>query len=124
MLHLALLALLAQGPAQAELSSSAPATIEGVIVKAGTREPLSGARLQLDRERDPLPFAPPPVRPNGAPPPLPINHLTATTKSDGRFIIEGVPPGEYRLYATMAGGYVPAEYGQRTATGHGISFVL
>ena len=39
-------------------------------------------------------------------------------------MIENIPPGEYRLYATRTGGYVPGEYGQRTPTGRGISFEL
>ena len=39
-------------------------------------------------------------------------------------MIENIPPGEYRLYATRTGGYVPGEYGQRTPTGRGISLGL
>ena len=119
---LALLALLgAQPPA------TGPATIEGVVVKTGTREPLAGARIQLDRERG-RPGAreenEPPPAPGAPPPPLPEFHFAATTGADGRFVIENIPPGEYRLYATRTGGYVPGEYGQRTPTGRGISLGL
>jgi hypothetical protein len=122
MLHIALLVLLgAQQPA------AAPATIEGVVVKTGTREPLAGARIQLDRESGNefrrVQQQPPPEP--GAPPPAPpASHFGATTGADGRFTIENIPAGEYRLYATRAGGYVPGEYGQRTPTGRGISFEL
>ena len=122
MLHIALLALLA-----AQQPSTAPATIEGVVVKAGTREPLAGARIQLDRERTDVlrrERNEPPPAPDGAPPRPPQFHFGATTGPDGRFVIENIPPGEYRLYATRAGGYVPGEYGQRTPTGRGISFGL
>jgi hypothetical protein len=125
---IALFALLA-----AQQPSTSPAIIEGVVVKAGTREPVAGARIQLDRERDLVPRDPeqvrrelnqPPRGPGGEPPAIPQNHFTATTGPGGRFVIENIPPGEYRLYATRAGGFVPGEYGQRTPTGRGISFEL
>ena len=121
-LHVALLALLG-----AQQPSTAPATIEGVVVKTGTREPLAGAMIQLDRERGDefrrVEEQPPPAP--GAPPPRPPeSHFGATTALDGKFVIENIPPGEYRLYATRAGGYVPGEYGQRTPAGRGISVEL
>jgi hypothetical protein len=118
----ALLALLG-----AQQPSTATATIEGVVVKTGTREPLAGARIQLDRERaDEFRRGQEqrPLGPGDPPPPLPASHFGATTGADGRFTIENIPPGEYRLYATRAGGYVPGEYGQRTPTGRGISLEL
>ena len=46
------------------------------------------------------------------------------TAQDGRFSFENVKPGEYRLVALRSGGYVPGEFGQRSATGLGISFEL
>jgi carboxypeptidase family protein len=122
MLHIALLALLGT-----QQPSTAPATIEGVVVKTGTREPLAGAKIQLDRERGDLSRReedqPPPV-PGAPPPPPPEFHFGATTRLDGKFVIENVPPGEYRLYATHPGGYVPGEYGQRTPTGRGVILEL
>src|SRR6266850_2990751 len=122
MLHIALIALLG-----AQQPSTAPAVIEGVVVKTGTREPLAGARIQLERERGVfLPReqneTPPP--PGAPPPPVPEFHFSTTAGPDGRFVIEKLPPGEYRLYATRTGGYVPGEYGQRTPTGRGVSFQL
>ena len=119
--RLALVALLAQGPAVRQPPAN-PATVEGVVVKLGTREPVSGARVQLELERDP--FDPSrngqvqmQPRPVGGAPPLPENHFAATTGPDGKFVTENVPPGEYRLYAFRSGGYVPAEYGQRSPRG-------
>ena len=122
MLHIALIALLG-----AQQPSTATATIEGVVVKTGTREPLAGARIQLERERGDLSRREQnetPPAPGAPPPPIPEFHFSATTGPDGRFVIEKLPPGEYRLYATRTGGYVPGEYGQRSPTGRGISFQL
>jgi carboxypeptidase family protein len=122
MLHIALIALLG-----AQQPSTAPATVEGVVVKAGTREPLAGARIQLERERSDVlrrEQNETPPAPGAPPPPIPEFHFSATTGPDGRFLIEKLPPGEYRLYATRTGGYVPGEYGQRSPTGRGISFQL
>ena len=121
MFHIALLALLALLGVQQP--STSPAIIEGVVVKAGTREPLAGARIHLDRERDLVPRDPeqvrrelnqPPRGPGGEPPPPPQFHFSTTTGPGGRFVIENIPPGEYRLYATRAGGYVPGEWSAHT----------
>ena len=124
---IALLALLAQSAAGQPLpvpQSTAPATVEGVVVKFGTREPIAGARVQLDLQVDPLRDSQPPP---GSPPPVipPPVHIAATTGVDGKFVLDNVTPGEYRLYAFRNGsGYVPGEYGQRSPTGRGISFEL
>ena len=118
---LALIGLLAQGSIQSP--SANLATVEGVVVKLGTREPLSGARVQLERERDEIRVDQSPDQLGGAPP-LPESHFAATTGPDGRFAIEHVPPGSYRLYAFQSGGYVPAEYGQHSPRGRGTIFDL
>jgi hypothetical protein len=112
-------ALLAQAPVP-QRPPDTPATVEGVVVKAGTAEPLSGARVQLDLQATAFlsGTADPPLTPPES------SHLGATTGPDGRFVFASVVPGEYRVIASHSGGYVPAEYGQRTATGRGISFVL
>jgi protocatechuate 3,4-dioxygenase beta subunit len=98
-------------PVQAQPQRS-PASIEGVVVKLGTSEPIAKANLQLDIEvsedrladrRDQL-------------------HRNATSDGNGHFIFENVAPGKYQLIATYEGGFVPAEYGQRSPTGQGIPF--
>jgi hypothetical protein len=93
-----------------------PASIEGVVVTLGSGEPLDDATVQLDREMKVNPddiYGPPPGR--GA-------NRFAHTDQNGRFVFENVTPGDYRLIATRSGGYVPGEYGQRTATGTGMVF--
>jgi hypothetical protein len=112
-------ALLAQAPAPQQPPAT-PAAVDGVVVKAGTAEPLSGARVQLDLQEAPFLSGTqdPPLRPPES------FHLAAATGPDGKFSFANVMPGEYRVVASHIGGYVPAEYGQRTPTGRGISFVL
>lgn len=46
------------------------------------------------------------------------------TSVDGTFVIQDVPPGQYRLYATRASGHAPGEYGQRPEVGSGVPFTL
>jgi Carboxypeptidase regulatory-like domain len=105
-----------------------PSSIEGVVLKLGTTEPLANAVVQLnlefsdDRtyevERHPQPETSPQA-------PQDLFHRKVSTDSNGRFIFENVTPGEYRLIATYeAGGFVPAEYGQRYPTGEGIPFEI
>jgi hypothetical protein len=122
-LLLIVLALLA-GAFQAQPQRS-PSSIEGVVMKLGTTEPLANANVQLNLEvsddrRDELERQPqsPDISPQDT------FHRKATTDGTGRFIFENVTPGEYRLIATYDGGYVPAEYGQRSPTGEGIPFKI
>lgn len=122
---LALLALTAQIAAPAPPAESGAAAVDGIVVDARSGQPLSGAKVQLFRpllqnrpnreDRVPLPGADPPDLDDDTP-------YSATTRQDGRFVFDNVKPGEYRLVAAHAGGYVPAEYGQRSPRGAGISF--
>src|SRR5882672_11388447 len=120
--QLAIIALLAQGPATPQSS----ATVEGTVVLSGTGQPVSGARVQLFLDHPLRPDGAPALAGRGGPPPdlADIAPHSATTAQDGRFIFEGVKPGEYRLVALRSGGYVPGEFGQRSASGLGISFEL
>ncbi len=81
-------------------------TIQGIVVKAGTGQPLRGARISFRRldgnNQGPLANVRTPV----------------TTDAAGRFLVTGVDPGQYRVY-TDREGYVRQEFGQRTATGGG-----
>jgi hypothetical protein len=60
------------------------------------------------------------VKAMGSPPPPTLDLATiptATTDAEGRFRIEGVAPGGYRIYVT-ASGYVYQEYGAQRRTDH------
>jgi hypothetical protein len=102
-LRIAFIVLFAQF-AQAATPQLNPASVEGVVVKSGSGEPLAGMTVRLMRDQK---FA-----------------FTTTTTPDGKFSLEKVTPGTYRLVATSAAGYIPAEYGQRSPTGLGLSFDL
>src|SRR5437660_12105327 len=96
------------------------ASIEGVVIKMTSGEPVAGAKVTLEIA---------PAGPGGpalscaiqsVPGPALCDPKTVITGTDGKFLLTGVVPGSYRLIATHTGGYVPAEYGQRSATGPGI----
>jgi len=86
------------------------ASISGVVVKALSGEPASGATVKLVDE-------PPAVAPAGR------QLQSTTTGSDGSFRFDDVEPRAYWIVANLQ-GYLPAEYGQRSATGTGISFTV
>ena len=93
------------------------ASVEGVIVRLGTNEMISGVDLELTETS---PAAPP----NGATgtPPTPAL-FTAKSGSDGKFAIRNVPSGTYKLVAAGIGGlFVPFEYAQRGILGRGVTF--
>src|SRR5262245_15216192 len=115
MVLMALIAIAAQIglPAQQPRGS-----IEGVVIKLGTGEPLSNARVQLNLEDTQAQEQP------NRPGPTEDFHRTAKSDPNGRFIFENVTPGSYRLIATYDGGYVPAEYGQRSSNERGTSFEI
>jgi hypothetical protein len=119
-----LFALLTPAPAASQQSQGS-ATVEGAVVQLGTGQPLAGARVQLFRAYPVGPRGGPPL-PDAGPPPDLEEHTprSVTTAQDGRFLFENIKPGEYRLVAARSGGYVPAEFGQRSPTGVGISFEL
>jgi protocatechuate 3,4-dioxygenase beta subunit len=93
---LAFLLLLARiAPAQDNTGGSA--SIQGVVTKLATGEPVFRARVILSAE-------------NGV-----GAARTILTGGDGKFLISNIPPGRYRLFASRD-GYMRAEYGQ-TRTG-------
>jgi protocatechuate 3,4-dioxygenase beta subunit len=94
-LLLAALLLLLQQPQQT--------SIQGTVVKAGTSTPISGALVELRRATTPLTLI-----------------ASATTNADGKFSLQNVPPGDYRLSAQHDSGvYVRTEYLQRNPQTHG-----
>jgi hypothetical protein len=86
------------------------ATITGVVSKATSAEPVSGATVKLVDE-------PPAI--------TPVGHQiqVTTTGPDGAFRFDDVEPRAYWVVANLQ-GYMPTEYGQRSATGTGISFAV
>jgi hypothetical protein len=80
---LALIALLA-GPALAQ--QAVTGSIQGLVSRAGTSEPLSRATVEIRLDDSSIP-------------PL----YTTTTESDGRFLITNVRPGRYRVAVTRPG---------------------
>src|SRR5262245_23866535 len=90
------------------------ASVDGIVVKLGSGEPLPGVTVQLHPERAQRELGP-----------RDIEFYTVKTGQDGKFVIGNVLPGEYRLIATRSnGGYVPAEYGQRSPTSEGAPFTI
>jgi hypothetical protein len=103
------------------LSQAPQASIDGVVTKLGTGEPLAGAVVQLNRERERAVIQNLPEMAKGVPDLVFDAHRSFTTGPDGKFVFESVSPGSYRLVATRS-GYVPGEYGQRSSTDQGITF--
>src|SRR2546422_1080908 len=105
-LKLVFLLLLAQAGVPPQVPTG---RIDGIVLKMGSAESLGGSKVELHPERD-----------SGlADDRRPLRAYTATTSKDGKFVLNEVPPGSYRLIATRS-GYVPGEYGQRTPTSQGI----
>lgn len=81
MVILALLAALIQNPPTASTGG-----VQGVVVRAGTAEPLSKASIELRGDDDRA---------------SPI--VSTTTDSDGGFVFRALRPGRYRLMTSRAG---------------------
>src|SRR5213593_4241327 len=115
------------------------ASIEGIVVRAGTNEPVVRAQITITRAVLP-PGTPgaPPVQPGAPAPPAAPNTagqpgaasnaaaaalLPVMTESDGKFVIKDLPAGSYRLSAAR-NGYSKQEYGQRSLRGPGTPITL
>jgi hypothetical protein len=118
LLAITLASFLAPGSQTQQTSPAAPASIEGQVLKGGTREPLESVTVELVRAQAPVAQGP------AAPASRPPVPMTFKTERDGRFRIQNIPPGEYRLYGTHSNGYSPAEYGQRSPSGLGMPLIL
>ena len=90
---------------QPAVKSDDMSTIEGVVVKATTDDPLKKAVLTLNKAEE-----------RG-------QSKNATTDASGQFQIKNIEPGRYRLYASR-NGYVNQEYGQRATRGSGTILTL
>ena len=143
--HAVILFLLLQSsPVHAQLET-AKGRIEGTVLRAGSTEPVVGARVTLTRPGSggsgggffnmaggsvpgsvPLPSIPAPATPSLNPsgaalalPPIPV----VTTDRAGKFVISPIDAGSYRLFVT-GNGYVRQEYGQKIPGGSGAPLVL
>src|SRR5262245_14103981 len=116
-------------------STQTSGAIEGVVVRAGTLEPISGVDLELTRLEEArtdvigagvvsqgslrITFAAGTTARNDT------EYFTIRTKADGRFRFSNLNAGTYRLLASRQdGAYCPAEYGQKDSRGPGLNIVL
>jgi Carboxypeptidase regulatory-like domain len=98
------LLLFQASPAQTP-SAQAPASIAGFVVKLGTNEPLSKAVVTLNGTEG-----------RG-------QMYSASTSTDGRFLLDKIPPGKYRLAANRS-GYVRYEFGARGPNRRGLDITV
>lgn len=108
----AFLSLLQNSPAATPQQPAAKGVLEGIVVRAGTGEPIAGAQVILTSSL---------FRPDGFNGPSPIP--PGTTGSDGRFSFKDMDAATYRI-AVAASGYVRQEYGQQSLAGTGKSVYL
>ncbi len=102
----ALVAVLSAEIAFAQPARPASATLQGIVFKWGTSEPVAKAKVELRRVDA------------GAPAPR-----VATTAGDGVFRFENVPPGQYFVVAARS-GFVNGEYGKRWPNGVGLPLTV
>jgi hypothetical protein len=90
------------------------ATIQGLVVRAGTGVPLKGVRISFQRSaQQPQPAVPVVGMPGM------LNAVTpVVTDAVGRFLVTGVEAGQYRIFAERD-GFIRQEFGQRRPTGAG-----
>jgi hypothetical protein len=98
----ALSTLLQANPQSQQAQQPPKASIEGFVVRAGTNEPISRARITITRTSSPQ--TPQPV----ASPNIPV----VTTDSQGRFTVKDLDPGSYVLNA-VRNGFARQQYGER-----------
>lgn len=90
---------------QREVKPADRCTVEGIVTKTTTGEPLKKAWLVLHKsESREQPFG-------------------ASSDTDGHFVLKDVDPGRYRLYAER-NGYARQEYGQRSPNRPGTILTL
>src|SRR4051812_15343507 len=89
---------------QTQQAPPARATIEGFVVRGGTNEPISRARITVQQM----------TGPGGAPIPLGARRIipAVTTDSQGHFVIANVDPGSYYVTA-QRNGFAQQAYGER-----------
>ena len=94
--------------AQQPTTPQSPSTIEGVVLKSTTGQPLKRAVITAQRNGEMLPGEGP---------------HSARTDSGGRFLLQGLAPGEYNLWVNRD-GYLGMGYGQEVPNGPGKTLKL
>ncbi|OLD57232.1 MAG: hypothetical protein AUI54_03480 [Acidobacteria bacterium 13_1_40CM_2_56_5] len=115
---LGLLLLLLQAPSfVVQQPQDQRASIEGVVLRIGTDEPIAGAKLKLMSVASASDAAPSPSQPMAV---AILNPMLPSTQTDrnGRFVFKDVDAGSYRISAAR-NGYAKLEYGQRAIRGAG-----
>jgi protocatechuate 3,4-dioxygenase beta subunit len=88
------------------------ASIEGVVLRSGSGEPLGRAQVKLLRVvADDSTF-------DGAGDPETNGLPSVLTESDGKFLLKDLDPGQYRI-TVVRNGYAEQSYGQKSANSPG-----
>jgi hypothetical protein len=132
MTRLGIVLLLLLPPSGPQRTSPGFASIEGIVVRAGTDTPIPGATVELTgiaprtvegSSTTGRGFISVDVRESESD--GKVLSYTATTRSDGRFQIGNIRPGaDYHLIALSNPQYLPAQYGQRVPTVPGRSITV
>lgn len=102
--------LLLQNPAPGTQQSQVPAaSIEGIVLRADSTDPVAKAQVLLTRQISPPAPGANPATPVTPLPPVP----PVITDASGKFSFKDLEPGTYRLAVTK-NGFVRSEYGART----------
>ena len=120
---------------QSQTQLGRPAAIRGVVMSLGTNEPVSSASVELRKIQcgeggmpaevyTALTNLPNPYWTQGAGPLTAPQVLKTTTGGDGRFAFENLMAGSYCIVAFRGGGYLSAEYLQRSYRGPGSTITL
>src|SRR5215475_11488724 len=96
-----------KSPAAAQ-AQRGTASIEGIVTRIMTNDPLAQAIVTV------TPVSTQPTQGQALFAPVP----PIFTAKDGKFVINDIPPGQYRLHATH-NGFSRQEYGERSVRGAG-----
>ena len=101
-----------QAPTQQQ-SQNLPAVVEGLVLQAGSGEPIAKAQVTLTR------VVSNPTALPATPPPAPIPQIPPVlTDAAGKFSFANLEPGSYRVIAGK-NGFVRMNYGERFSGGPG-----